>query len=86
MRFEILAPLLISLFCIIGFFRNYKITKQRTNFFYKYIDLFFVLQWILIALMNYVNSLIIIPITIIFIIIQIKVSKAIRSNNKKNEI
>jgi hypothetical protein len=83
MKYEILALLFIALLCVIGFLKNYKVTRQSTNFFYKYSDLIFALQWILIAIMNAADSLLFLPLMIIFIIIQVKVSKAIRISNLK---
>lgn len=82
MRFRIIGSLLISVFFLFDFFKNYKTTKNHTNFFLKYSDLIFAIQWILIALMNFVNYVLLVLIIIISIIIQVMVSRAIRNNNK----
>jgi hypothetical protein len=83
MKIPVIVSLFIAFLCIIEYIKNYELTKHHTKIIYRYYHLFQSLQWILIAIMNAINSLLLIPIVIVAIFIHIKLSKAVHDNNFK---
>lgn len=81
MKFPVIASLLIAIFCIVDYVRHYNETNHHKKIIYKYFHLVEALEWIVIALINAINSLLFIPILIIGIAINIKLNKTINSSN-----
>lgn len=85
MTIPVASSIFMVLLCIMQFKKNYHQTKNNTKIFYKYHYLFHAIQWVLIALMNVIDSILLIPIVIALVFIQIKISKSIHDSSKNNK-